>query len=233
MIASSTEDKGGNATKSRDAVVHCTRKITPYFFTAACTLAAGCSMETSTVAGTWHATSSSTSEDAGVVGQDAGASMTPTAEMDDGPSLAAIANNLYKTSPAFTKVTSAPYASSATAGAWIDVWVSTQAYAAYAAIRPDMLDSRVELPAGAMIVREVMNAQNQVTKLTLMIKGPSGYNPSLGDWWFGVTDPNGAPLSTDGGMETGRIEACFSCHIPRKDDGYLFGVEMSARAPHP
>jgi len=60
--------------------------------------------------------------------------------------------------------------------------------------------------------------------VTLMAKMAAGYDSTLGDWWFGVTDPQGVPLSDANGPQVGRLTDCHSCHIPRATDDYLFGV---------
>ena len=52
--------------------------------------------------------------------------------------------------------------------------------------------SGVTVSPGTVIVRSVLDASGNVSKLTLMAKGPPGYDPSIGDWWFGETDPTGA-----------------------------------------
>jgi hypothetical protein len=154
--------------------------------------------------------------------------------LDPRTMFASISNGKYRASKAFRAVSAKPYLSTAgAASSWINVWVSADAYAAYAAIAPEKKASRVELPPGALIVREVVAADGTVQKLTLMLKGPSGFNPELGDWWFAVTDPTGAPGADDGGLELGRMDACYSCHLPRKDDDFLFGVPKTNRAPHP
>lgn len=75
-----------------------------------------------------------------------------------------------------------------------------------------------------MIVREVLDANGEVAKLTMMAKGPPGYDPTLGAWWFGVTDPNGRPLVQDGQLLVGRLTQCHECHSERADDDFLFGV---------
>jgi hypothetical protein len=142
--------------------------------------------------------------------------------------LSAIANGAYKWSPQFVPVNRSAYGSTAAAGVDINVWVTSADFASYSKIDPDKSGSHVELNPGAMIVREVL--KNGVpAKITLMVKGPPGYNPDLGDFWFGVTDPSGTPLVDNGAELTGKLTACFGCHLPRKDDGYLFGVAESAR----
>ena len=59
-------------------------------------------------------------------------------------------------------------------------------------MQPDATGSGAQLPAGSMIVRAVIDADaGAVARLTVMLKGPAGYNPALGDWWFAETDPWG------------------------------------------
>ena len=77
---------------------------------------------------------------------------------------------------------------------------------------------------GTVIVREVLDARGQITKLTVMAKGPPGYDPSLGDWWFAVTDPRGVPLTENGVVQLGRMNQCHNCHLDRGRDDFLFGV---------
>ncbi len=120
----------------------------------------------------------------------------------------------YKTFPKIDKVA---YAS--TLGAFtINVYVKGDSRA-YRAIHPE--DTTTMSPAmavGTVIVREVLAADGTISKLTLMAKGPSGYDPTLGDWWFGEAGPDMTPI------QLGRIADCHGCHIPRAAQDYLFGV---------
>jgi hypothetical protein len=159
----------------------------------------------------------------------AGGSSSSVAELDAGAVLATIAGGAYRTSAAFTHTTRAPYPSSAAQGAWIDEWVSAGAFAEYSKIRPDATGSHAELAPGTTIVRAVVDANGVPTELTLMVKGPAGYNAALGDWWFGVTTPDGTPASDDAGVMTGRLAGCYTCHLPRSGDDYLFGVPADDR----
>lgn len=129
----------------------------------------------------------------------------------------------------WTNVNRAPYVSSI-ASNQVSVWVMTPDAAAYEAIRPEVDGSNAMVPRGTVIVREVLDASGQVAKLTMMAKGPEGYDPTLGDWWFAVTDPLCNPLSDDAGAEmVGRMEACHECHADRAADDFLFGVTGAAR----
>lgn len=123
---------------------------------------------------------------------------------------------------AFTRINRAPYAS--TVGSFhINVYVN-QAARSFRRIHPETTGSGIVLPPGTLIVRQVLDAQGQVTKVTLMAKQAAGYDPTLGDWWFGVTDPAGVPLDDGSGPQVGRRTECHGCHLPRAQDDYLFGV---------
>ncbi len=149
---------------------------------------------------------------------------------DDAQILAAVANGAYRKTSAFRPVSSAAYVS-AISTSQIDVWVTASDYASYARIAPDKSGSGATLAPGAIVVREVLDASGAVSKLTLMAKGPAGYNPMVGDFWFGVTTPDGTPIVSNGVPQTGKVQECFGCHMPRAADGYLFGVPMADRAP--
>jgi hypothetical protein len=123
---------------------------------------------------------------------------------------------------AFARVDRTPYAS--TVGMFnIDVFINQDARA-YRRIHPETTGSGVVLAPGTLIVRRVLDAQGQVTKVTLMAKQAAGYDSTLGDWWFGVTDPTGVPLQDASGPQVGRLVDCHGCHIPRAQDDFLFGV---------
>jgi hypothetical protein len=155
---------------------------------------------------------------------------TATGGVDEAVVLSSVTNGAYKYSPQFAPVNRVAYASTAAAGIEINVWATSADVGSYAKIAPERSGSNVVLNPGAMIVREVLK-NGAVVKLTLMVKGPPGYNPDLGDFCFGVTDPEGVPLIDNGKKLTGKLSQCYGCHIPRKDDGYLFGVSEDARTP--
>jgi hypothetical protein len=98
----------------------------------------------------------------------------------------------------------------------------------YRRIQSDTLDRGVTVAVGTVIVREVLGEGGSVTKLTLMAKAGPGFDPAIGDWWFGVTDPSGVPLVVNGVSRTGHLQDCYGCHIPHVRDDYLFGVPATA-----
>lgn len=135
----------------------------------------------------------------------------------------------------FSRVNSAPYQSSL--GAFdINLFVHGDSRI-YRAIHPEDTTTTssatpVDISVGTLIVREVLDGSGAVTKLTMMAKGPAGYDPTLGDWWFAETDPSGKPLSGDNGLQVGRLMACHSCHVPRATSDYLFGVPRADEKTH-
>jgi len=156
----------------------------------------------------------------------AGSSEVPDAAQPDGHMMDALDKTMLDraaTNRGFARINRAPYAS--TLGAFdIDVSINQDARD-YRKIHPETSGSNVVMPVGTVIVREVLDANGAVTKITLMGKGPPGYDATLGDWWFGVTDPSGVPLpATNGGVQVGRLTECHGCHLPRATDDYLFGV---------
>ena len=150
-----------------------------------------------------------------------------TAAMDDSSILSTAAH--YRDSAAFVQVNDTPYRSALGDRSFINVYVSLPAFAAYATIEPDAKGTGVVLPEGAIIVREVLDGAGNVDKLTVMAKGPDGYNPALGDFWFAVTEPDGTPLVEDGAERVGIIEACHACHDERARDDFLFGIPAGNR----
>jgi hypothetical protein len=131
----------------------------------------------------------------------------------------------------FTKINKATYASQIDATLSVNNLVS-QAWRDYAAVHPDTTGSGITMPVGSLIIRQVVDATTgEVTQLTLMGKGPAGYDSTLGDWWFGVTDPSGAPLADgQGGYQVGKLTGCHGCHVPRAMDDFLFGVVATNEA---
>jgi hypothetical protein len=129
----------------------------------------------------------------------------------------------------FRKVNAEPYASGVKG--MINVYVSDEGAAAYAARGPEKIDQADDVPVGTIIVREVLSDTGRVAKLTLMAKGPKGYQPELGDWWFAVTTPDLAPLmgETTDEWQIGRMPECHGCHIPHAGDDFLFGVPADKR----
>ena len=130
---------------------------------------------------------------------------------------------VFRDSPAFAAVSGGMYPS-AIDGSNVDVYVSAHAFAQFGSIVPEHADSGVIVPEGTFIIREVLDATGAPLRLTLMVKGPAGYNPDLGDFWFGVAKSDGSALE-----KSGALVECYGCHLERAGDSYLFGVPADRR----
>ena len=131
----------------------------------------------------------------------------------------------------FVQLNTTPFASGIEAGDWVTMYVSKDAAAAYEAVSPDSLMHGAAFPVGGIIVRQVSDASGKLTALTAMVKRDAGYNPEVGDFFFGVADVDGTPETDDGQLMWGKPAACAGCHQQRADAGYLFGVETAVRTP--
>ncbi len=137
----------------------------------------------------------------------------------------------YRDPSVFDKISQTPYPSALTGTALIALYSSKDATQSFAPIAPEFSGTKENIPAGGIVVREVLDADGNPLKLTVMAKGPAGYNTRLGDWYFAVTDLHGIPLlDSSGAPRSGKIVDCYGCHVPRASDDYLFGVPMSDRA---
>jgi hypothetical protein len=154
------------------------------------------------------------------------AAPAPPAESDLDRAIMEIATS-YKS---FSRIDKRSYPSSLGA---FDVSVYVQGDVAdYRTAHPDSTAPNPTIAVGTVIVREVHDPQGAIAKLTIMAKGPAGYDPSIGDWWWGEADPQGVPLVVDGTPRVGRLDDCHGCHLPRAAEDYIFGVAKADQRPH-
>ncbi len=169
---------------------------------------------------------------------------TPGPTIDSAAVLASVANGAYATSPNYKQI-STTYISSKDPF-YIAEWVSTDAFDTYSLVNPadGGAPANEIMPVGATIVRVMYQQTNMpgfsisnpgpVTHLTIMSKGPPGYDPDLGDWWFALTDPTGTPMpyANSTAPQDGQMLECHSCHKMQRtlDNDFLFGAPLDARA---
>lgn len=137
----------------------------------------------------------------------------------------------YRDPAMFEQISESPYPSALAGTAFIQLYALRGVTTQFDRIAPELSGSQATIPAGGIIVREVLDDTMTPVKLTVMAKGPAGYNPRLGDWYFAVTNLQGVPLVKDGVPRSGRMVECYGCHVPRAGDDYLFGVPQTDREP--
>lgn len=194
-------------------------------FLAAAVAATGCVSPSVTSTG---------NDDPGLM-NDAGAAPGDVVDIDENNFseslvLSTVKNGRY-TEGGFVKLTSSPYPSPVAPGFYIDVWVSNNAVSQFLLVDPETDGSDAYLPVGSVIVREVLTPEGELAKITMMAKGPEGYYPRSGDYWYGVTDPNGEVLYDGDERMAGALDQCGGCHAARRglNDDYLFGIPLDHR----
>jgi hypothetical protein len=96
---------------------------------------------------------------------------------------------------------------------WIRVWVNE-------AGRIPLLQQKTPVfPRGAVIVKEKLaeKTSKKPELLTVMIKRDKGFDAKNGDWEYYVM--NGDATEVHSG---GKLQNCQNCHIPQKENGYVF-----------
>ncbi|KIG13446.1 hypothetical protein DB30_08073 [Enhygromyxa salina] len=100
----------------------------------------------------------------------------------------------------------------------VNIWVPSEYAGMYRSVDPGDPNATASFPAGALIVKEHLNANAEPVGLTIMFKGPAGYDAEHGDWWW-------ANASLDGELnDQGAVGYCIGCHTPRADADWVFGV---------
>src|SRR5262249_273631 len=84
-----------------------------------------------------------------------------------------------------------------------------------------MLQGAKAFPAGSIIVKEKLSEQIPTKGLpellTVMIKRPKGYNPTVGDWEFLLVSGDVKHIA-----ERGRLETCQNCHLTQAKQDYVY-----------
>ena len=130
----------------------------------------------------------------------------------------------------FRRINAAPFASALHAGDYVNVYISALAADDYRLVQPDRLGPAPPIPVGTLIVREIVDGDGNVTKLTVMSKRDPHSFDGGGDFMFAVTTPDGTPMTADDGtVQWGSLETCGSCHATRQQSSWLFGVPADDR----
>lgn len=116
------------------------------------------------------------------------------------------------------------YSPSQHSGSNVRVWVSLDALDAYRAIDPDA-NTAEKFPEGAIILKEQLTRDGAVDAYTMMVKGRAGFAPASGDWHWQRIGADGAIT------HEGQIGFCISCHTPRAEAEWLFGVPAANQTP--
>lgn len=118
----------------------------------------------------------------------------------------------------FSEVTAAPNAS-VHMGALVRVWVSDGAVDAYRRVGRAGA-SVVAQAEGTTLVKEHLDGQGNVATMTVMAKGPRGFAPDAGDWFWAQTDAT----ARVNGTFSGQVRFCIDCHAQRAASDWVWGL---------
>lgn len=100
------------------------------------------------------------------------------------------------------------------------VWGTPSVAELYRSIDPDDPTQAVEFPVGTMFVKEHFDEAGDQNGLTVMLKGPAGYDPEAGDWFW-------ARVRGDETTHAGRVEWCSDCHNAAHNSDFVVGFGKS------
>ena len=89
-------------------------------------------------------------------------------------------------------------------------------------IDPERTDQDVSFIEGSMFLKEHFDTAGEVIGFTVMYKGPPGYNPDGGDWFW-------ARVSEGAVTHQGQIGFCVDCHTMVESTDFIYGVPLDNR----
>lgn len=96
----------------------------------------------------------------------------------------------------------------------MNLWVDAGALSAY-----EGLGAGTVFVPGTYIIKEQINGDGTLNSMAVMFKGPQGYAPDAGDWWFGVVNPDGSIVVG------GQPGSCVGCHADVAEQDWAWGLE--------
>jgi len=102
----------------------------------------------------------------------------------------------------------------------VRVWASPSAVDLFNSINPNDPSQAVAFQPGTVFVKEHFDAAGAMFGLNIMYKGPSGYAPEDGDWYW---------IQRRGDQVTrfGQVEFCLDCHGAAINSDFVVGFGKS------
>ncbi len=95
----------------------------------------------------------------------------------------------------------------------MNLWVNAGALSAYEGLGAGTL-----FDPGTYIIKEQINGDGSLNSVAVMFKGPPGYAPDAGDWWFGVINRDGSVVVG------GQPNSCVGCHADVAEQDWAWGL---------
>ena len=155
-----------------------------------------------------------------VLGESESGSETGDPSVDEA---AVVASALDYTS--FVRINQSAFASQHGLAKTVNVWVPAEHAVRYRELDPAASGPIEAFPAGALIVKEHLDAQASPIGLTIMFKAQPGFDPERADWWWGNAKLDGTLI------DAGSVDYCIGCHGPRSENDWLFGIAADQQTP--
>lgn len=124
---------------------------------------------------------------------------------------------------ALVKVNDQPFGSQHGLADTVNVYIDEDAADLYRTLDPEA-PVDVDLPEGTLIVKEHLDMAGEYDGYLMMYRGPEGYAPETGDWFWARIDGGGNTQETG---PSGSVDFCISCHSPAPS--LVFGVAADNR----
>lgn len=102
----------------------------------------------------------------------------------------------------------------------VQVWGVEDAMSKFQGINPNDPTQAVSFDEGTMLVKEHLDTDGATVGLTVMYKGPAGYNPEGRDWFW-------ARVREDIVTDSGRVQWCLDCHSAAYNTDLVVGFAKS------
>lgn len=100
------------------------------------------------------------------------------------------------------------------------VWGTPEIAEVFASIDPNDPTQEVSFEPGTLLVKEHFDLNGVTIGLTVMYKGPPGYNESGGDWFWARV--RGSEIT-----HQGRVDFCLDCHRAAENTDFVVGFAKS------
>ena len=119
---------------------------------------------------------------------------------------------------ALVKINAQPFRSDHGLADMVNVYVDAGAEALYRSLDPEA-PGEVALPEGTLVVKEHLDAEGAYDGYLMMYRGPAGYAPQTGDWFWARVDGENNAQQTGA---SGAVNFCIDCHV--RAPSFVFGV---------
>jgi len=141
---------------------------------------------------------------------------------DDGVDAQTILDRAFDYASELQRVNAMPELGTHGDAATINYFAAPENVQLFLTIDPERTDQNVGFIEGSMFLKEHFDDAGEVIGFTVMYKGPPGYNPEGGDWFW-------ARVNEGTVSHQGQVGFCVDCHVMVESTDYVYGVPLDNR----